>query len=101
MRSRKSCGSAAGSMSEPYSSFGFKFDTTLRARIASPFSVTTPTARPASTSTSRTGLEVLISTPRSAAALAMAWLMAPMPPMACPQAPFLPLTSPNTWCSST
>ena len=32
-------------MSEPYSSVGFRLDTTLRARIVSPFSITTPTAR--------------------------------------------------------
>src|ERR1700735_3665703 len=80
MRSRKSCGRAAGSIEDPYNNFGFKFETTLRARIASPRSVTTPTARPASTSTSRTGLDTRISTPRSTAALAMASVIAPMPP---------------------
>ena len=35
------------------------------------------------------------------AAFAIACVIAPMPPIACPQAPFLPFTSPNTWCSST
>ena len=42
-----------------------------------------------------------ISTPRAAADRAIAWVIAPMPPMAWPQAPLLPFTSPNTWCSST
>jgi len=32
---------------------------------------------------------------------AIACVIAPMPPMAWPQAPFLPFTSPKTWCSST
>ena len=64
MRSRNSGGSAAGSSSFSYSSFGLRFETTLRARRRSPRSVTTPTARPASTMTSRTGLCVRTSTPR-------------------------------------
>ncbi len=74
---------------------------TVRARMTSPASVTTAAARPFSVRISRTGQAVRISTPRAAQALAMAWVIAPMPPMAWPQAPFLPFTSPNTWCSST
>ena len=42
-----------------------------------------------------------MSTPASRQARAMAWVIAPMPPMAWPQAPCTPFTSPNTWCSST
>ena len=89
IRSRKSCGKTPESISEPYSNFGFRFDTTLRARIASPFSVITPTARPASTKTSRTGLATRISTPRAVAALAIAWVMAPIPPIGVPPGAFL------------
>ena len=50
----------------------FKFDTTLLARMASPLSVTTPTARPFSMMTSLTDEETRMSTPRSIAAFAMA-----------------------------
>ena len=35
------------------------------------------------------------------AAFAMAWVMAPMPPIAWPQTPFLPFTSPKLWCRRT
>ena len=38
---------------------------------------------------------VSISTPCSRAAFAIAWVIAPMPPMAWPQTPFLPFTSPK------
>ena len=96
MRSRKSSFNTEGSIKRPKRSLGFKLETMLRARSISPLSVTTPTARPDSTTTSRTGLDSRISTPRSRAALAIAWVIAPMPPMAWPQAPFLPFTSPKT-----
>ena len=42
-------------------------------------------ARPLSTMTWRTRVESLMSTPRAAAAFAMAWVIAPMPPIAWPQ----------------
>ena len=74
---------------------------TKPARIAVPSSSTTPAARPRSTVTSRTGERVSMRTPCAPAARAIACVIAPMPPMACPQAPCLPFTSPNTWCSST
>ena len=38
---------------------------------------------------------VSIATPRLVAARAIAWVIAPMPPIAWPQLRFLPLTSPN------
>ena len=44
---------------------------------------------------------VRISTPRSMQARAIACVIAPMPPIAWPQAPFLPFTSPKQWCRST
>ena len=46
MRDANAAGSAARSISVPYSSFGLRLEITARARIASPPSVTTPTARP-------------------------------------------------------
>ena len=51
--------------------------------------------------TRRTRVESLISAPRAAAAFAMAWVIAPMPPIAWPQTPFLPFTSPKLWCRRT
>ena len=68
---------------------------TARARIVSPLSSTTPWARPFSAITSRTAAPVRSTTPRSRQQAAIAWVIAPMPPIACPQAPFLPFTSPN------
>ena len=38
-----------------------------------------------------------MSTPEAIAAFAIAWVIAPMPPMAWPQTPFLPFTSPKQW----
>ena len=96
MRSRTGAGTADGSSSRSYSSFGLTLATTLRARIVSPLSVTTPTALPFSTMISRTPTPVRISTPDAAADFAIACVIAPMPPMACPHAPLTPFTSPNT-----
>ena len=76
--------------------------TTARAVTSAPDSSRTPTAAPPSTSTRATGassVDLDARLPRRPRA--MAWVIAPMPPMAWPQAPFLPFTSPNTWCSST
>ena len=47
------------------------------------------------------GAGAYLDAARFAAADAMARVMAPMPPMAWPQAPRLPFTSPKQWCSST
>ncbi len=96
MRSLNSLGSASGAISFRYRSLGFRFETTALARNVSPASVTAPTARPPSTMTSRTGLPTWMSTPRDAADFAMACVIAPIPPIAWPQTPFLPLTSPKT-----
>ena len=76
-------------------SFGWRFETTARAAIFSPFAVTTPAARPFSTRISLTAAPVRISTPRAAQARAIACVIAPMPPIAWPQTPFLPFTSPK------
>ncbi len=101
IRSRVAGGTSAGSSNRSYSSFGFTLATTARARITSPPVVTTPVARPPSTSTRSTPAQVRITAPASIAERAIAWVMAPMPPMAWPQAPLTPLLCPNTWCSST
>ena len=53
-------------------------------------SVTTPAARPFRTRISADARVVRISTPRSAQARAIASVIAPMPPIAWPQAPFRP-----------
>ena len=95
MRARKAGGSASSGISRVYSSFGFTPEATYLARMVWPFSSTTPAARSRSTITSRTPAFSLISAPWPSAALAIACVMAPMPPMACPQTPFLPFTSPN------
>src|SRR3982074_2673741 len=52
-------------------------------------------ACPFSTRTWRTRVESLMVTPCAVAAFAMAWVIAPMPPIAWPQTPFLPFTSPK------
>ena len=84
-----------------YSSFGLRLPATALARSVRPSASATPTARPPSTSTSATSAPVSTTTPRAAHSAAIACVIAPMPPMAWPQAPWRPLTSPNTWCSST
>jgi hypothetical protein len=95
MRPRKSAGSASGGTSRVYSSFGLTLEATYFARTVSPVSRITPTARSRSTITSRTPASSTSSTPWPRAAFAIAWVIAPMPPMAWPQTPFLPFTSPN------
>ncbi len=42
-----------------------------------------------------------MATPRASHSARIAWVIAPIPPIAWPHAPPLPLTSPNTWCNST
>jgi hypothetical protein len=74
---------------------------TIEAATRRPSASSTPAALPPSTTTCLTGASVRISTPLALQALAMAWVMAPMPPIAWPQAPFLPFTSPKVWCSIT
>jgi hypothetical protein len=71
------------------------------AASSSPLSSFTPVTRFPSTNTCATGLSRLISTPRSRQTFAMICVIAPIPPTEWPQAPFLPFTSPNTWCSKT
>ena len=82
-------------------SFGPTLAATARAKISSPLVSTTPVTAPSAVMISRTLALVRMCTPRRAADDAMARVMAPMPPMACPQAPRLPFTSPKQWCSST
>ena len=95
MRSRNSGVSAPDGTSRVYSSFGLTLEATYLARMVSPLSSTTPTARSRSTITSRTPASVSISAPWPRAARAIACVIAPMPPMAWPQTPFLPFTSPK------
>ncbi len=95
-------GSAAGSTSFVNSSCGLRFETTARA--SQPLAVVGDDADRAALlhehlATGAAGAD--LDAARRAAAFAIAWVIAPMPPMAWPQAPFLPFTSPNTWCSST
>ncbi len=72
---------------------------TTPAVISSPDSRRTPAARPASTRMRATGASVRISTPRSRAEAAMAWVIEPMPPFASAQAPRTPSISPTVRCS--
>ena len=102
VNSARVCGATAfAGMRSRNSSFGPTLAATARAKISSPPVSTTPVATPSAVMTSCTLTPVRISTPRRVAADAMARVMAPMPPMACPQAPRLPFTSPKQWCSST
>ena len=48
-----------------------------------------------------TGASHSMWTPSRRASAAIACVIAPMPPMAWPQMPLFPLTSPKAWCSST
>ena len=64
------------------------------ASISSPPSSTTPVARPSRTLMRSIDVFVRISTPASAAAPAMAMLMAPVPPREKPQARKAPSISP-------
>ena len=95
IRRRNSASSAAGSTSRVKSSFGFRFETTIFRAHRLAASVTTPTARPFSTITSRTAASVRISTPRASQQRAIACVIAPMPPIAWPHTPVLPFTSPK------
>ena len=101
MRARKSSGRCSGATSSSNRSFGLTFATTREARRASPLASVTPAARPPSTITERTAESVRSVTPRAAHSFAIASVIAPMPPRACPHWPRLPFTSPKTWCSST
>src|SRR5260221_121027 len=66
-----------------------------RASISPPSASATLVARPDFTRTVTTSALVVISTPRERASFAIASLIAPIPPRACPQVPRLPFTSPN------
>ncbi|KAG1478141.1 hypothetical protein G6F54_014012 [Rhizopus delemar] len=92
----------AGAIRDGFEQYHARFAAiTARARRVSPLASTTPTARPCSLSTRCTPACTRSSAPAARAEAAMAWLIAPMPPIAWPQAPFTPLHWPNTWCSST
>ena len=56
----------------------------MRAVISVPSSRTTPVARPPRVSILATGEFVRISAPAAVAALAIAWVIAPMPPITWP-----------------
>ena len=101
IRARKSAGRTAGSISRPNVSLGCRLDTTARAENRSPASVTTSATRPFRVTISATPVRNRISTPRSAQARAIASVIAPMPPIAWPQAPLRPFASPKQWWSST
>ena len=64
--------------------FGSALETTVRAAISVPSSSTTPVARPPRVSMRATGAFVRISAPAAVAALAIAWVIAPMPPITWP-----------------
>jgi len=66
------------------------------ARSSRPSTSFTPTAFPFSTTTRSTPALVSTSTPRAAHSFAIVCVIAPMPPIAWPHTPDLPLTSPNT-----
>ena len=57
----------------------------------------TPTARPLEISIEATSAPVRITAPAASAERASAWLIAPMPPITCPQAPGTPSSSPSAW----
>ena len=101
MRRRKSAGSAAGSTSRVKSSFGLRLETTSAGaeRLARLGDDADRAALLDDHLAHRAS--VRISTPRAAQHFAIACVIAPMPPMAWPQTPFLPFTSPKAWCSST
>ncbi len=101
MRRRKSAGSSDGAIMRSYSSFGPTLPMTVSPITSSPLSSLAPSARPPATITCATGASRLICTPMPCTIFAIACVIAPMPPTAWPQAPFLPFTSPKTWCSST
>ena len=89
------CGSSApGSIRSTNVRRTSALDSTAPASIASPFSSTTPVARPPCTRTSATGASVLISAPSERAAEAMALLTPPVPPRGMPHARNAPSISP-------
>ncbi len=95
IRSATKPGTAPRGTSCSNRNFGLTLAITARALIRVPSPSTTPVARPRSTMTSLTAAPVSMRTPCSPAAFAIACVIAPMPPMAWPQTPFLPFTSPN------
>jgi len=68
----------------------------LTAGTVSPVASATPAVRPLWTITARTAASVRSVTPRAVHSCAIACVIAPMPPRACPHCPRLPLTSPKT-----
>ena len=66
---------------------GSALDTVSVLWITSPLRSTTPRASPLSMSTCATSTPVRMSTPACRAALAMAWVMPPMPPLTMPTVP--------------
>ena len=78
---------------------GWAPEATIGARISSPSARVTPTTRPSRTSIEATGALVRISAPAASAERAIAWLIAPMPPITWPQPPEIPSISPSAWWS--
>ena len=89
MRAAIAPGTASGGTKVWNRCCGLTLAMTARARIAVPSSSTTPAARSRSTMTSRTAAPTSMRTPWAPAALAIACVIAPMPPMAWPQTPLL------------
>ena len=71
----------------------------MGARISSPFARVTPTVRPSRMSMEATSASVRIVAPADSAERAIAWLIAPIPPITWPQTPGMPSSSPSAWCS--
>jgi hypothetical protein len=81
---RKSSGSALGSTSLRNVLFGSAFESTRREESSVPSSSTTPLETPSSTEMRATGALVRISTPALRQAEAIAWVIAPIPPITWP-----------------
>ena len=78
--SRKPAGSVSGASSRRKVTLASALLATIRARHSSPLSRITPFTRPSRTAMRATGASQRISTPRSPAARARAWVSPPMPP---------------------
>ena len=94
MSSTKSSGRSFSPIIFRNVSRGSTLDETTVASISSPFSSTTPVARPSESLIFATGVFVRISTPASRAASAMAFEIAPVPPRAKPHERNAPSISP-------
>src|SRR4029453_13047422 len=95
--STKSDGRSRSSMNFRKVRFGSTLDATTLAAISSPFSRTTPVARPFFVRMRLTDASVRISTPYSRAAAAIAFETAPVPPRDNPHDLKAPSISPMYW----